>query len=191
MRIFEPQFEEIKNLVIQETGAIVAFYEKKEFSGRLEGYSLVLENPPRICVCRSQNTTCFTRATIVLLHEYGHIKDFTVNKNSKRIKFDKEDKYDSSKPMYNLKGLSRQEKIWFLKSEWYADYYARKFALTHGFAELADSFFAEQIYEYRYVFTELILNKKVTRQQSREWQQELRNTNLRVTCSDIDRLHFV
>ena len=190
MQITEQQFEEIKALVIQETGASVYFYDKRKFSGKLEGYALLDSNPPHICVCRSNDKLCFNRATLVMLHEYGHIIDLMKNKKTKRVQntFKLDPTFRGKEWKFKL---SRQEKIWLIKDEWYADFYAMKFVKKNDLLYLYEKFLIEQTVDVRCIYTEIVLGKDVSREITRAWRRELKANMQIVKLSDIDRLQYV
>lgn len=190
MRITYAQFEEIKALVIQETGASVFFYEKKEFSGSAEGYTL-FNDDIKIFVCRSSNKSFYNRASIVLLHEYGHAIDFLKNKKHKRMITTWSAGFEPTTRYKDHSKYSREEKICTIKDEWYADYYAISFAKKHNLLELVDILEIEQTWDVRYIYTELVLGKTVTREMRRSWKRELKKDMKYVTVDDIDRLQYV
>lgn len=192
MKITEEQFESIKALVVKETGAIVSFYEKKQFAYKVEGYCTF--EPFHICVCRSSDVKCFNRATITLLHEYGHIVDYLKHRDTQRIQqfFYGMPGYTPAKRTHNdSKKLTKKEKIWVLKMEWYANFYALKFLERHGFDFLIPQFNIEQTVDYRFGYLELVRGELVSRDTRRNWRSDLKHKPQLVTLKDINELTYV
>jgi hypothetical protein len=195
LRITEEQFEEIKALVIKETGAIVSFYDKKEFVKKIEGYC-VFEEPYRLFVCRSRDKKCYNRATLVLLHEAGHLIDYFKHKNSPRMQaiVFGIDNYDPTRVIVNdAFKLSKKEQVWILKTEWYANFYAKKFAIKHNLNFLFKQLDIEQITDYKYVHSELVLGQTANRDTVREWHKILKNKKNRIliTLADVNALRCI
>lgn len=195
MRITEEQFEEIKALVIKETGALVSFYDKKEFVKKIEGYC-VFEEPYHLFVCRSKDKKCYNRATIVLLHEAGHLIDYLKHMNSPRmhaIVFGISN-YDPTRVITNdAAKLSKREQVWILKTEWYANFYAKKFAVKYKLDFLFKQLDIEQITDYRYVHSELVLGHTASRETMREWKKVLKSKKNRqlITLKDVNALRYL
>lgn len=193
VKISQEQFEQIRALVIEETGAIVSFYEKKKF-GKSEGYT-TFEEPIRIFVCRSSDTVCYTRATIVLLHEYGHVVDYIKHKTSSRIKkiiLNGIPNYDPTRRSYkDATVLSKKEKVLVLKTEWYANEYAKKFAVRYNFDFLNEQLNIEQVTDYRYAHYELVQGVPTNRPQRRQWTRELRKKTQFISLKDVNELTYV
>jgi hypothetical protein len=197
LKISLDQFEQIKALVVQETGAVVAFYDKKEFGNKkskLEGYAS-FEDPFRIFVCRSTDTTCFTRATLTLLHEYGHLIDYMKHKDSKRLKVVVINGIPAFNPLRrsykDAIKLTKEEKVWLIKTEWYANEYAKLFAKKHGFDFLSEQLNIEQVTDYRYIHFDLVQGVPTTRPQRRAWRRVLKEHPLNVTLKDVNELFYI